>query len=239
MRYVAYVRVSTQRQGRSGLGVAAQRQRIQEFVGASGDIVAWHEEHESGGKADRPELEKALTLCELTGATLLVATLDRLSRDVLFLETCKRRCDAGGFDFKCADMPDANSFMLGVMAQLAQYERERIRARTASALQAAKRRGVLLGAARPGHPGAAAFDGKRVIGAVNGGRAMEAKADQWAEKRRDLIADFLAAGMSNRGIARELAARGISTPRRGTWTATAVQRLRRRLGLLDDFAVSA
>ena len=116
---------------------------------------------ESGGKADRPELERSLTFCELTGSTILVASLDRLSRDVMFLEQIKRRCEAGGFEFKCCDMPEANSFLLGVMAQLAQYERQRISERTSAALQAAKRRGVQLG-----NPmGVAAFHGRQAIGA--------------------------------------------------------------------------
>ncbi len=84
--YVAYTRVSTARQGRSGLGLAAQRHRIKDFVDNSGEIVEWFEEHESAARS-RPELERALTACELTGGTLLIATLDRLSRDVLFLET--------------------------------------------------------------------------------------------------------------------------------------------------------
>ena len=110
--FVAYIRVSTARQGRSGLGLDAQRQRILDFVG-SNEVIAWHEEHESGAKSDRPELERALSACELTGSTLLVATLDRLTRDVAFLETVKRRCEIGGFAFRCADMPDATEFVLG------------------------------------------------------------------------------------------------------------------------------
>ena len=191
IRYVAYGRVSTARQGRSGLGLSAQRHRIKEFVGNSGKIIDWHEEHESGAKSDRPELEKALTTCELTGATLVVATLDRLSRDVMFLETVKRRCTDGGFEFRCADMPDANGFMLGVMAQLAQYERERIRERTRGALQAAKRRGVKLGCPLGARP----FEGKRDIGAKRAGVVHKAKADKWAEKRRGIVSELVSAGV--------------------------------------------
>lgn len=233
-RYVAYCRVSTQRQGRSGLGIAAQRQRIREFVGTAGEIVAWHEEHESGGKADRPQLEAALTACELTGATLIVATLDRLSRDVMFLETVKRRCAEGGFEFKCADMPDANSFMLGVMAQMAQYERERISERTKAALAAAKRRGVRLGCPLGAQP----FEGKREVGAMRAGESHRARADEWAEKRKPVIAELVAAGLSNNAIARELTGRGITTRRGGSWSATAVQRLRDRLGLIEATAAA-
>lgn len=231
-RYVAYVRVSTDRQGKSGLGLDAQRRRIAEFVGDAGEVVAWHEEHESGTRADRPELEKALTLCELTGATLLTATLDRLSRDVMFLETVKRRCEAGGFGFKCADMPDADSFILGVMAQVAAYERRRISERTRAALAAARDRGVRLGGAAPDHPGGRLFDGRRGLGAERAGEASRRRADQWAAKRRPVLESMVRQGLSNRGIARELTRRRITTPRGGgAWTATQVRRLRERLGL--------
>ena len=233
-RFVAYVRVSTARQGRSGLGLAAQRQRIREFVGNSGEVTAWFEEHESGGKADRPELEKALTQCELTGATLIVATLDRLSRDVMFLETVKRRCADAGFDFRCADMPDANSFMLGVMAQMAQYERERISERTKLALAAAKRRGVRLGCPLGAQP----FEGRRDLGAARAGESHRARADEWAAKRKPVIAELVAAGLSNNAIARELTGRGITTRRGGSWTATGVARIRARLGLIEATAAA-
>lgn len=233
-RYVGYVRVSTTRQGCSGLGLSAQYHRIKEFVGTAGEIAAWYEEHESGAKADRLELERALTTCELTGATLVVATLDRLSRDVMFLETVKRRCADGGFEFRCCDMPDANSFMLGVMAQMAQYERERISERTSAALQAAKRRGVKLG----GPLGAQPFEGKRDIGAKRAGVVHKAKADEWAEKRKPLIAELVAAGHSNSAVARELTARGVNTRRGGDWTATGVSRIKARLGLIDDATIA-
>lgn len=225
--YVAYIRVSTQRQGKSGLGLDAQRQRILDFVGDSKMIVRWFKDHESGGKADRDQLEKALSHCELTGATLLVATLDRLSRDVLFLETVKRRCDAGGFDFRCCDMPDANSFMLGVMAQLAQYERERIRERTKAALAQAKARGVKLGSPH----GARYLAPHREQAWQKAGETHRTKADNWAEKRRPLIEDMVKEGLSNRAIARKLAEQGINTPRGGAWTATGVKRLLNRLEL--------
>lgn len=226
-RYVAYTRVSTARQGRSGLGLEAQRQRIEDFVGSTGEIVAWHEEHESGAKSDRPELERALTACELTGATLLVATLDRLSRDVMFLETVKRRCASGGFGFKCCDMPDADSFTLGIMIQVAAYERQRISERTSAALRAAKRRGVKLGCPLGAQP----FEGKRKLGAMRAGESHKAAADQWAEKRRGIMVELVEAGMSLHAMARELTARRITTRRGGAWNSTSVHRLILRLGL--------
>ena len=159
--YVAYVRVSTARQSRSGLGLDAQRHRITEFAGSTGEVIAWFEESESGANCQRVELERALTQCELTGSCLLVATLDRLTRDVAFLELVKHRCEAGGFSFRCADLPDATEFVLGILIQVAAYERQRIRERTSLALQAAKRRGVKLG--NPN--GTRNFEGKRTLGA--------------------------------------------------------------------------
>jgi DNA invertase Pin-like site-specific DNA recombinase len=228
--FVAYIRVSTARQGRSGLGLAAQRQRIEDFIGSnasSSEVVEWFEEQESGSKSNRPELENALTLCELTGSTLLIATLDRLSRDVLFMETVKRRCDAGGFAFRCCDMPDADSFMLGIMAQVAQYERQRISERTRAALQAAKRRGVVLGNPQD----ARCFKGRQKAGAARAGELAKATADTWAEKRRDLLTELQTAGLSLSAIARELTARGITTRRGGQWHARTVANLIDRLAV--------
>lgn len=222
--YVAYTRVSTARQGRSGLGLAAQRHRIKDFVGNDGEIVEWFEEHESATRS-RPELERALTSCELTGGTLLIATLDRLSRDVMFLETIKRRCETGGFGFKCADMPDADSFMLGILIQVGQYEREKISERTRLALKAAKRRGTKLG--NPN--GARNFDGKREIGAKRAGDIHRTGANEWASKRKPIIAELVEAGLSNGAIARELTTRKITTRRGGAWSAKSVSRLRARL----------
>ena len=230
-RYSCYVRVSTARQAQSQLGILAQRQRIQDFVGVQGEIVAWYEEHESGAKADRPELEKALTTCELTGSTLLVATLDRLSRDVMFLEKVKIRCAAGGFSFKCVDMPDADSFMLGIMAQVAQYERERISARTKAGLAQAKLRGTKLGNPR----GAASFNGQADLGASRAGAVHRTNANQWASKRREIMVELIEAGLSLRAMAKELTTRRIATRRGGQWSACAVARLIRRLEI-ENFA---
>jgi DNA invertase Pin-like site-specific DNA recombinase len=213
------------------LGLDAQRRQIREFVQGRGEVVGWYEDHESGAKADREGLEQALGLCEITGSTLIVATLSRLSRDPLALELIKRRCEVGGFEFKCADMPDANAFTLGVFGQLVAYERQRIRETTRAALQAAKRRGVLLGAASPDHPGAALFDGKREAGARRAGERARERADEWAAKRRGVVAELVAQGLSNREIARELTCRRIAAPRGGAWTHVGVARLRRRLGL--------
>jgi DNA invertase Pin-like site-specific DNA recombinase len=223
-RYVGYLRVSTERQGESGLGLDAQRSRILAFINGNGaEPVAWFTEIESGKRADRPELTKALEHCELTGATLVVSTLDRLTRDEAFLRAVR---DAG-VRFKCADMPDADELVIDIMARLARYEREKISQRTKAALSAAKARGMVLGNPR----GAAPLVAHRSRGAERAGAVHASKADQWAEKRRSLLAELVANGMSNTAIAQTLNDRGIMTPREGKWTATSVRRLRERLGL--------
>src|SRR6516164_2276317 len=144
-KFVAYYRVSTQKQGRSGLGLEAQRQAVAEFLnGGDWKIVAELTEVESGKKSDRPELVKALAMCRLHGARLVIAKLDRLSRNAHFLFGLQE----AGVDFVAADMPNANQLTVGIMAVVAQDEAKRISERTKAALQAAKKRGTKLGGFR-------------------------------------------------------------------------------------------
>src|SRR3954462_2324050 len=138
-RYVSYLRVSTDGQGHSGLGLEGQRAAVAGFI-AGRALLSEHVEVESGADDDRPQLARALDACRLTGATLLVAKLDRLSRDAAFLLGLQK----AGVPMVFADMPHANGFMIGVMAMLAQHERELISQRTKAALQAAKARGQKL-----------------------------------------------------------------------------------------------
>lgn len=141
-RIVAYRRVSTQKQGQSGLGLEAQAEAIAGYAGRIGaTVTATFTEVESGKRNDRPELHKAIHLAKVTGATLVIAKLDRLSRNAAFLLTMR---DAG-VEFVAADMPDANSLTIGIMALVAQQEREATSKRTKEALEAARRRGVKLG----------------------------------------------------------------------------------------------
>ena len=130
-KFVAYLRVSTDRQGKSGLGLEAQRTAVHQFVAQRGGEIIAPEYREVN---NRPELEKAMKRCRLTGATLLVAKLDRLSRNDAFLMTLKD----SGVPFVAADMPDANTLTIGVMASLAQHERQMISKRTKAALEAAR-----------------------------------------------------------------------------------------------------
>lgn len=139
--YIAYYRVSTQKQGVSGLGLESQKSTVINFIGANGNLVAEFTEIESGKNDNRIELKKALEMAKETGSTLIIAKLDRLSRNVAFIFQLR---DSKA-DFICCDMPDANTMTIGIFALLAQQERELISERTKKALQAKKARGEKLG----------------------------------------------------------------------------------------------
>lgn len=140
--YIVYLRVSTERQQASGLGLEAQREATNKFASTcKSDIIAEYIETESGAKNNRPQLAKALAHCRKTKATLLIARLDRLSRSLSFVA---QLLDAN-VEIKCADMPEANRLLLQMLAVFSEHERQMIRARTKAALQAAKARGVELG----------------------------------------------------------------------------------------------
>lgn len=141
-RYISYLRVSTSRQGHSGLGLEAQRQQVQAYVDRNGgDLIEEFVEIESGKVNDRPGLAQAIAECRRQGATLLIAKLDRLARSVAFISSLME----AGTDFVAVDMPSANKLMLHLMAAFAEHERTEISNRTKAALAAAKARGVVLG----------------------------------------------------------------------------------------------
>ena len=212
-KFIAYYRVSTAKQGQSGLGLEAQRAAVLNYLnGGRWSVIADYTEIESGKLAsNRPELTKAMAHCRMTGATLVIATLDRLSRNAEFLLGLER----SGVAFICADMPEANKLTIGIMSLVAQQEREAISRRTKAALAAAKARGVVLGGYRGGP----------VPNGVEGGVAVKAKADDFARPVAPIAAELRAAGMSLRAIAAELTARNIRTPRDANWTAAAVNNL--------------
>lgn len=219
-RFVTYCRVSTKRQGESGLGLEAQQTAVREYLAGKGwPPVAEFIEVESGRKSDRVELAKALAACRLYGAVLVIAKLDRLSRDAAFLLNLR---DAG-VEFVACDMPDANRLTVGIMAMVAEDEAERISTRTKAALAAAKARGTVLGGFRGFVPGQA----ERAAAA-----AAKAKgADDRAERLRDEVISIRASGIvSAAGLARELNRRGVVTANGGTWQATQAMRLLARLG---------
>ena len=142
MKYVAYYRVSTKKQGDSGLGLDAQRSAVQRFTNNCTDcILAHYTDIESGKNDNRPELRKAIEEAKRSSAQLIIAKLDRLSRNAGFIFTLRD----SKVDFICADMPNANSVTIGIMAVLAQEERERISQRTKAALAELKKQGVKLG----------------------------------------------------------------------------------------------
>jgi DNA invertase Pin-like site-specific DNA recombinase len=221
-KFVAYHRVSTERQGRSGLGLEAQREAVQRFVGSRGGVIVAPEyvEIESGKRNDRPELAQALKRCRLTGATLVVAKLDRLSRNAAFLLTLRD----SGVDFVAADLPEANTMTVGVMAVVAQHEREAISARTKAALAAAKARGTRLGGRRKGAAEIATYQAQGVTAALR-------RADTKAEELRETVEALKGEGLSLNVIAARMNDQGVLTSRgiAGGWTATAVRRVLARL----------
>jgi DNA invertase Pin-like site-specific DNA recombinase len=220
VRYVAYYRVSTKRQGMSGLGLDAQRDAVRRFVG-EGQLVAEFEEVESGKRSDRPALDSALRECRLRGATLVIAKLDRLSRSVSFLA----RLMESGTEFTAVDMPMANRFCIHIMAAVAEQERLMISQRTKAALQAARDRGVRLGGRRGDH---------RIEdhGTAGRSRSIEVRSSQSAMRAHEInaVLDGLRAeGISSlKGLALALNERSISAPRGGTWSAGQVRRVVRK-----------
>lgn len=140
-KYISYYRVSTQQQGNSGLGLEAQRTLVRNFIGSNGVLVEEYEEIESGKKNDRPQLLLAIEKCKKEGLILVIAKLDRLSRNASFIFTLRD----SKVDFVCTDMPEANSVTIGIMAVLAQDERERTSRRTREALTELKKKGIKLG----------------------------------------------------------------------------------------------
>ena len=218
-RYVAYYRVSTQKQGRSGLGLEAQKEAVAQHVRRDGGkVVAEFREVESGKRADRPQLALALERCRLTRSTLIVAKLDRLTRDVAFL--CRLR--DSGVDFVAVDNPHATPLTVTILIAVAEEERRLASVRTKAALQAAKARGVKLG--NPN--GAQAFGARSRAGAVE---ALKAKADSFAQSLAGIVRPLLEAGLSLRKIAERLNAGKKRTRHGCLWQANSVRRLLGRL----------
>ncbi len=230
MKAIAYYRVSTDRQGKSGLGLAAQKEAVQHHLGRDANIVASYTETESGKRDDRPELRKALDHCRRSNLVLCVSKLDRLARSAHFLLTILN----SGVEVVFCDLPQVSGpqgkFLLTSMAAVAELEAGLISERTRAALKAAKARGTKLG--NPDR-GAALV---AYVKANGNGQALAGKkraADARAESWRGEISDMLASGLGNCAIARDLNAKGEVTVKGGRWTATAIRRLRERLGLTE------
>jgi DNA invertase Pin-like site-specific DNA recombinase len=222
MKLIAYYRVSTERQGRSGLGLEAQRASVEAYAREHhGRVLESFTEVESGKRNDRPELTKALRLAKLMGAKLVIAKLDRLSRNAAFLLTLRD----SGVSFVCADMPHADNLTIGVLALVAQQEREAIAKRTKEALAAAKARGVRLG--NPNGAAPLRRAGKGNAAAIEAGRA---KAAERALELAPIVTQLRASGVIGLGsIAAALNARGIETPQGKQWHKSSVRNLLERL----------
>lgn len=214
-KIISYIRVSTQKQGMSGLGLEAQQKAVQQYLAEQGaELVAEYVEVESGRKTDkqRPELAKALEACKKQKAVLVVAKLDRLARNVHLISGLME----SKVKFVCLDMPEANELTLHVMAAFAEYEAKRISERTKAALAVAKERGVKLGAA-----GAANLKPNIEL--------RQKKAQTFAESLSGIFEGFRLRGLTQRQIVTELNGLGIKTIRGGSWTQIQVQRVLKNL----------
>lgn len=221
-RVAAYYRVSTDKQGRSALGLDAQRQSVRALCEARGwEIVSEFTEVESGKRNDRPQLNAALDHARLTGAKLVVAKLDRLSRDAAFTLQLRN----SGVDFTCADNPDVNRLTIGLLAVINEDERERISERTKAALAAAKARGVRLG-----NPNGAEALRKAGKGNQASVAAIQSNAQRFAEGLRETIKTIRETGGSSLpAIAKQLNDKHMRTARGGRWHASSVRNLLQRL----------
>lgn len=214
-RYVAYYRVSTDRQGQSGLGLDAQRTAVAQHIGAA-ELVAEFTEVESGRRNDREQLALALAAAKKAKATLVIAKLDRLARNVHFISGLLE----SGVPFVCADMPEADRTFLQMMAVFAEWEARKISERTKAALAQAKAKGRQLGCPTP------------EIGSAVGVAKIQAKADRYAERVGPLVRDIIKRGGAStlRNIAAALSARGVETRRGNTeWHPSQVANLLKRL----------
>ncbi|WP_097091405.1 recombinase family protein [Novosphingobium sp. Chol11] len=222
MKAVAYYRVSTATQGRSGLGLEAQRRAVENLCRSRGWELASPPflEIESGKRSDRPELRKALHRANVTGAALVVAKLDRLSRNVAFLATLQE----SNVKFVAADMPEANELTVHIMAAVAQAERKAISKRTQEALQAAKARGQILG-----NPNGAAALRRAAKGNADSIESIKAGAASRAQQLFPIIDEMRNQGItSSAALARALNEGGFVTARGGRWHASTVRNLLRR-----------
>lgn len=213
--FVGYYRVSTQSQGRSGLGMEAQRKAVAAYVKSiGGSLQAHFEEVESGGKAERVQLRAALALCKAKKATLVIAKLDRLARNLHFISALLE----SGVEFVAADMPSANKLTIHIIAAMAEYERDVISQRTKASLAAAKARGVILG------------NPKVMEASAIGAECTKKQADAFAIRLKPALAALMASGVSSYSrLAIALEESGVRTQRGGRWTATGVRNIAIRI----------
>ena len=215
MKFVAYYRVSTDRQGQSGLGLDAQREAVARHIGQA-ELVAEFTEVESGRKNDREQLAAAMATAKKAKAMLVIAKLDRLARNVHFISGLLE----SNVPFVCADMPEADRTFLQMMAVFAEWEARKISERTKAALAQVKAQGRKLGSPTP------------ELGSAAGIAKLQAKADRYAERVGPVVREIIAktGAKTLRDIAEVLQARGIETPRGGcVWHASQVSNLLKRI----------
>src|SRR3954468_21536926 len=202
-RFVAYYRASTERQGKSGLGLEAQQSAVAGFINGDAELVASFTEVESGKRSDRPELVKALEACRRQKAKLVIAKMDRLSRNLAFIAALmdsKVECVA-------VDNPHANRLTVHILAAVAEHERAMISERTKDALAAAKARGKRLG------------NPKLALAAKIGTAATKAAARRFAANVLPVIREIQGSGVkTNAAIAAKLNERKVATARGGRWS---------------------
>jgi DNA invertase Pin-like site-specific DNA recombinase len=213
-RFISYIRVSTAEQGESGLGLEAQRHAVKRYVESiSATVIEEFVEIESGAKNDRSQLKAALDSCKHPKATLVIAKLDRLARNVAFISALME----SGVSFVAVDNPHANKLMIHMLAAFAEHERDQISSRTKAALAAAKARGVVLGKY-----------GKEVLAKRNREAALG--------RARDLtgvVREMSARGMTIQGMSDEMNRRGIPTARGGKWHPATTHQLLKRVQRLN------
>jgi DNA invertase Pin-like site-specific DNA recombinase len=209
-RYIAYYRVSTEKQGKSGLGLDAQRQAVAEYVAGRGEIAAAFTEVESS-RNKRPQLQAALEACRKRKATLLIARLDRLARNVAFISNLME----SRVDFVAVDMPEANRLTIHILAAVAEHEREAISKRTKDALKAARARGIRLGNPDP------------IPAAQRAVTVLKEQTQQFHTTLRPLIQNLRLQGYTLAKIADELNSRNVQTARGGLWYAATVRNILR------------
>ncbi len=215
--FIAYYRVSTDKQSRSGLGLDAQKEIVHRYLNGGGwKLLGEYQETESGKKDDRPMLSTAIKICRLKNAKLIVSKLDRLSRDLHFITSLQK----SGIGFVVAENPDMNELTVHIFAAMAQHERNLISIRTKDALVQAKKRGVSLG-----NP--LLRKGFQIAGSGDTSRARKKKTDlanAYAFEMKSVIDDIMAEGTASlRAIATELNDRGFTTRRKNAWTASGVR----------------
>jgi DNA invertase Pin-like site-specific DNA recombinase len=212
-KFIAYYRVSTQKQGASGLGLEAQQIAVAAYLnGATWELVGEFQEVETGKGADalakRPQLRAALDACRKHGATLIIAKLDRLARNVHFISGLM----VSKVRFVACDMPEANELTIHIMAAFAEHEAKRISQRTKDALAVAKSRGVVLGRSGPANLRPNIEERQRA-------------ANAFAERLRPMVDHMTARGLSQRAMVVELNGIGVPTVNGGVWRLSQVQRV--------------